>query len=215
MESQYKENLEKLYNIGVKSVTTNDLFTSVGAPPWRSAMENTLTSNMQEHICGQVKHFNDSSLKYKLPYSLIRLGRVDYSPAIEMPPNMSLAMKLNLLSSLSLSSSSGIEYIVGFNTTARHSLPIAVNLLSNLILDEKLDLQRGKLIASPEGSSIGVTSHQLPFNVRNEEISQIMQNGIAQILFSPFVLILALGGMILLAFAGAEIVSDREVYFYN
>ena len=42
-------------------------------------------------------------------------------------------------------------------------------------------------------------------------LSDIIKNAIAQVLVSPFVLIASIACLIVLAFAGADVVSDREV----
>lgn len=102
----------------------------------------------------------------------------------------------------------GMEMNIGYNTTAVHSLPIAVNILSNTLLYQKVK-SAGIMGVSP---LIEVTANQLPFNTRSEFYSGLIRNGITQVLASPFVLIAALACLIVLAFAGAEVVSDREVY---
>ena len=198
----FKEILGNFYDVSVKSVTTNELFDAVGPPPWYSETGNLQSSNLQEQICGRVKQFNDSSYFYQLPYSLIRLAWIDYSPPLRRPSKNT---------SQTFFSSNMPEYIIGFNTYARHSLPIAINLLSNLLLDIKLRENMDNVTATAESSYIGISSHQLPFNVRNEQRQEFMENRLSMLLFSPFVLIAALGGMIILAFAGAEIVAEKEV----
>ncbi len=98
------------------------------------------------------------------------------------------------------------EYVFGYNLSAVHILPIAMNLFSNIHLQKEL---YGAASSGGPGK-ITVKAHIFPFN---NEWSQMVNDiflAMEGYLFSPLVLLGSICSLLFLAFAGSEIVAHRE-----
>lgn len=176
---------------------TDQLNATAGPPPWGSLLPGL--SNVNTQVCTRVrKSSNPEGGYYIVPQSVLRLALVE--DTLTFPYNVSGTL-MNVTTYFP-------EVTIAYNTTAIHSLPIGVNMLSNSLLYQTL-LSAGA--TSGKSPRIDVTSNQLPFNTRSEFWDALIKNGIAQVLASPFVLVASLVCLLILAFAGAEVVSDREV----
>ena len=173
-------------NIGAVHMNTSQLLGLVGPPPWNvTRASSSNPSNLRPEICTRIKPVNTTAYAYlKLPQSLIRLAQLWHVyPQVGLIP----------------------ELVICYNMSARHSLPIAVNIMSNILL---------KLLPSnftPGG--IALETQQLPFNTRTAATSAFAQNALQSLLASPLALIASIAGLLYLSFAGAEVVSEREVSF--
>ena len=174
-------------------LNTSSLNASVGPPQWAHPIEPTQTpvpvSYLRESICRRVRPKTNLAVSLPVPRSNIRLGHVRWRTTLD---------KLG-----------AEELVVGYAATARHSLPIAVNLVSNALL--RL-LTNTTALLPPAAPQIEMLSQQLPFNSRSMLLKQLINSGMASMLALPLILISAIGAMLFLAFAGSEIASDREVH---
>ena len=195
-ESLFEQSLQN-YQVSFTHVNTSELLATAGPPPWDTKVP--LASNINTQVCTRLRNASNPAAGYKVvPQSMVRIARVqDYVPVNYTLPNGTNVSTYVLAPEVS----------IGYNTTALHSLPIAVNLLSNMLLYETLK-SAGVSGVSPR---IDVSADQLAFNTRSEFYEGIIKNGITQVLASPFVLVAAIACLLILAFAGAEVVSDREV----
>lgn len=176
---------------------TDKLNATAGPPPWGSLLPRM--SNVNTQVCTRVrKSSNPEGGYYIVPQSVLRLALVEDT----------LTFEYNVSGTLMNVTTYFPEVTIAYNTTAIHSLPIGVNVLSNSLLYQTL-LSAGA--TSGKSPRIDVTANQLPFNTRSEFWDALIKNGIAQVLASPFVLVASLVCLLILAFAGAEVVSDREV----
>ena len=175
-------------NIGAVHMNTSQLLARVGPPPWnaiRTSLSNP--SNLRPEICTRIKPVNTTAYSYLgLPQSFIHLAQVYHTYSYLNPTTF-------------------LELVIGYNMSARHSLPISVNILSNILLS---------LASNFSAGGIAVETHQLPFNTRTAATSAFAQNALQSLLASPMALIASIAGLLYLAFAGAEIVSEREVSFH-
>ena len=174
-------------------LNTSALNASVGPPKWAHPLwptQDTVdpVSYLRESICRRVRPKTNLAVSLPVPRSNIRLGHVGWRPSIE-----ELGAE---------------ELVVGYAATARHSLPIAVNLVSNALLRSLTNTSALPPEAAPQ---IEMLSQQLPFNSRSMLREQLINSGMASMLALPLILIAAIGAMLFLAFAGSEIASDREV----
>ena len=169
-------------NIGAVHLNTSQLLALVGPPPWNATRASASNpSNLRSEICSRIKPVNTTAYAYlKLPQSLIRLAQLWHAyPQVGLVP----------------------ELVVGYNMSARHSLPIAVNIMSNMLLSIASNFTAG---------GISLETHQLPFNTRTDARSAVTQSTLQTLLASPLALIASIAGLLYLAFAGAEIVAERE-----
>ena len=189
------------YQVSFTHVNTSQLHATAGPPPWGILVPGA--SNINTQVCTRLRNAsNPAAGYYVVPQSVVRIAEVQNNVSLSTTlPNGTTSSQYALES----------EFTIGYNTTAIHSLPIAVNLLSNTLLYRTLR-SAGVRDVSPR---IDVNANQLPFNTRSEFFSGILKNGIAQVLASPFVLVAALACLLILAFAGAEVVSDREVRVFD
>lgn len=169
-------------NIGSVHLNTSQLLGLVGPPPWNTTrVSSSSPSNLRPEICTRIKPVNASAYAYfKPPQSLIRLAQLEHVyPRLGSLP----------------------ELVIGYNTSARHSLPISVNILSNILL---------RLASNSTAAGIALETHQLPFNTRTAASSAFSQNALQNLLASPLALIASLAGLLYLAFAASEIVAERQ-----
>ena len=169
-------------NIGAVHMNTSQLLGLVGPPPWNATRASSSNpSNLRPEICTRIKPVNTTAYAYlKLPQSLIRLAQLWHVyPQVGLIP----------------------ELVIGYNMSARHSLPIAVNILSNILLSVASNFSAG---------GIALDTQQLPFNTRTAASSAVTQNMLQSLLASPLALIASIAGLLYLAFAGSEIVAERE-----
>ena len=199
-ESLLEQSLQN-YHVSFTHVNTRQLHDTAGPPPWGILVPDA--SNINTLVCTRVRNeSNPAAGYYVVPQAVVRIAEVQNNvPVLTTLPNGTT------LSQYALES----EFTIGYNTSAIHSLPIALNLLSNTLLYRTL-CSAGVSNVSPR---IDVNANQLPFNTRTEFFSGILKNGITQVLASPFVLVASLAGLLILAFAGAEVVSDREVRLFD
>ena len=192
------------YHVSFTHVNTRQLHETAGPPPWGTLVPDA--SNINTQVCTRLRNAsNPAAGYYVVPQSVVRIAEVQNNVSV-------CASNMTLLNGTTFCQHAlESEFTIGYNTTAIHSLPIAVNLLSNTLLYRTLR-SAGVLDVSPR---IDVSADQLPFNTRSEFYSDILKNGIAQVLASPFVLVASLASLLILAFAGAEVVSDREVCGYQ
>ena len=171
---------------------TSALNASVGPPKWAHPIglqTNDPVSYLRESICRRVRPKGNLAVSLRVPPSNIRLGHVGWWPSI--------------------SELGAEELVVGYAATARHSLPITVNLVSNALLRSLTNTTAQTPADAPQ---IEMISQQLPFNSRSMLREQLINSGMASMLALPLILIAAIGAMLFLAFAGSEIASDREVH---
>lgn len=177
-------------NIGSVHLNTSQLLAQVGPPPWNTAQTSISNpSNLQSDICTRIKPVNTSAYAYlQLPQSYIHLAQL-----LHVYPSLNQTLIP--------------ELVIGYNMSARHSLPIGVNILSNILLNV-LTLSTA---SNSTAGGITLETHQLPFNTRTSATSAMAQNALQSLLASPLALLASIAGLLYLAFAGAEVVSEREV----
>ena len=115
---------------------------------------------------------------------------------------------------------------VGYNESAIHSLPIAINMLSNLLLHQALreNKQGWNASGNKQGwdasgnkqgwdgrGNIKTRAHMMPFNPLKDVSETFISGSLNIVGFSPLVVLANIAGLVLLAFIGSEIVSNREV----